>query len=164
MWKIFSPRSLLSVNLPWICIRDNEERCDLFLGKSDQCKNTVLGHSHLLQQIRLCIAGTCNQPDHSKGDRALQGWWQEQRHINVSICWTIICSKSQKMGTQEWCAQVNYLEPVGEQKLCLPSLPVAKLYSCELRMKPLKWKSSWIRFWNNPHTQQHSITLPVSRR
>lgn len=53
---------------------------------------------------------------------------------------------------------------MAEKKLCLPSLPLAKLYSCKLIMKPLKLKSTWIWFWNNPHTQQHSITLPVSRR
>lgn len=46
---------------------------------------------------------------------------------------------------------------------CL-AFPLAKLYKCELIMKPLELKSSWIRFWKNSHAQQHSITLPVSRR
>lgn len=48
----------MAVNLPRIYIRDNEERHNLFSGKSDQHKNTVLGHSHLLQQISLCISNS----------------------------------------------------------------------------------------------------------
>lgn len=48
----------MPVNLSRIYIRDNEERHDLFSGKSDEHKNTVLGHLHLLQQINLCTSNS----------------------------------------------------------------------------------------------------------